>query len=197
MITNIEPIKDFMGPIEKRGRELLDDHFPQWKTQPSSLSGRFHAGDTMGMHLEKAVCVMKHLCDCFAVPEEDRDLLVAGALLHDIGRFLITVDVEMMVRHWKWFPRTRHCRLEPLMKIHGPCGSAMLEDYKIPRKEELKPLIATHMGHWNPEAPQPVTLYQHLICIADYMSSRNEDIFTYVEEKKEEKAKEIKKDRKD
>jgi putative nucleotidyltransferase with HDIG domain len=168
--------------IEEQARDILYERFPEWETQPSSLSGRFHAGDSMGKHIEKCATIMKHLCDCFNVPPEDRDILIAAALLHDIGKFAITSDVDIQRRGWKWFKATRHCRLESLMKIHGPIGAAVLDDWKIDRKEEIKQLIASHMSHWNKEAPQPVTLYQHLVCLADYLSSRDGDLFTYVEE---------------
>jgi putative nucleotidyltransferase with HDIG domain len=175
-----------IGPIEERARELLDERFPEWENQPSSLSGRFHDGDRMKTHLEKSVSVVKHLADCFNLPAEDKDLLIAGALLHDIGKFVITSDVSIERRGWKWFPQTKYSRLEALMKIHGPVGAATLEDYKIPRKDELKALIASHMGHWNENSPQPQTLYQHLIAIADYLSSRTTSkegsIFEYKDE---------------
>jgi hypothetical protein len=173
---------DPVGHIEVRARDILDEYFPDWDRQPSSISGRFHGGDTMGKHIEKTVTIMKHLCLCFGISQEDRDMLIASCLLHDVGRTIITSPVEMSLRHWKYFPRTRHCRLEPLFKIHGPIGSAVVEDYKIPRKEEIQELIGSHMGHWAPLAPQPITFYQHLVCVADYMASRNGDIFKFPEE---------------
>lgn len=174
-------MQDTADKLEKRAQEILDERFPGWERQPASLSGMFHAGDTMGEHIRKAVNIMKHLCDCFDIPDEDRDLLIAATMLHDIGKYTISSDVSIEQRGWKWFPRTRYSRLEALMKIHGPVGAAVLEDYKIDRKEEIKGMIASHMSHWNKDAPQPITFYQHLIAITDYLSSRDGSINEYTE----------------
>jgi putative nucleotidyltransferase with HDIG domain len=173
--------KVYEDKITKRAIELLWERFPEWETQPSSLSGMFHGGDSMGEHLRKAVNIMKHLCDCFDIPDEDRDMLIAATYLHDIGKYTITSDVSIERHGWKYFPRTRYSRLEALMKIHGPVGAAVLADYKIDRKEEIKGMIASHMGHWSSDAPQPITFYQHLVCIADYLSSRDGTINDYTE----------------
>lgn len=64
-------------------------------------------------------------------------------------------------------------------------GCQILEEYVIPRKEEIKRIISCHMAHWYPNMPQPKTMYDHMLVTADYISAHKEDIFNFVAQKNE------------
>ena len=169
--------------IEEQAYALLNKCFLGWREVPASISGRFHGGESMEVHIKNTVSVTKHLCDCYGVSEEDRDLLIGAAILHDMGKFVITTPSKMMIKGWRYYPQTDYSRLEGLMKIHGPVGAAVLDDHKIDRQKELKDIVASHMHRFSPDAPQPITLYQHLICIADYIATigNRQELINYEE----------------
>jgi HD superfamily phosphohydrolase YqeK len=157
--------------IEQQAYNLLNKRFLGWREVPASISGRFHGNESMDLHIKHTVSVTKHLCDCYDIQGEDRDLLVASAVLHDMGKFVISTPSKIMIPGWRYYPQTDYSRIEGLYKIHGPVGAAVLDDYKIDRKDELKAIVASHMHRFAPDAPQPITLYQHIICLADYIAT--------------------------
>jgi len=164
--------------IVDQAKHILEQ-FPIYKELPASLSGKHHFGETHKTHIELTVIVMEHLCDEFNIKGEDRDLLIAAAYLHDIGLYKITQKGKVDLPGWKYFEQSGYSRNENLMYKHGTVGAQVLDDFEIDRKEELKRLISVHMSHWYKDEPQPNTLYEYLICIADYIASKGENIFRY------------------
>lgn len=167
-----------IGNIELRALEILDD-FPIHRELPASLSGKYHIGETQRQHLELAVNVCKHLCDEFNVQKEDRDMLIATTWLHDIGLYIITQKGDVKSSGWKYYKITNYSRLKDVMQIHGTIGACILDNIDIPRKQEIQKLIRSHMSHWYSKEPQPNSLYAYIICIADYVASRGNEILDY------------------
>ena len=160
-----------MGPVETVALKILEN-YPIYKTLPASISGKYHIGETQQQHVQNAVNVMKHLCDEFAINEHDRDLLIGATYLHDIGLYIITKKGKTDIIGWKYYEETDYSRHHALAALHPIIGAALLDNYNMPRKEEVKRLVAVHMSHWLPMCPQPETFYERLICIADYVASR-------------------------
>lgn len=167
-----------MNIIEKRALEILDK-FPIYFELPASLSGKHHIGETQREHLEIAVKVCNHLCDEFNVQGEDRDMLLAATWLHDIGLYIISQKGDIKLDGWKYYKATGYSRLTDIMQIHGTIGACILDNFDIPRKEEILKLIRSHMSHWYPKEPQPDSLYEYIICISDYIASRGKSILDY------------------
>jgi len=169
-----------LGKIEQQAKQILKN-FPQIDVQPASISGKYHWGETCRDHLEACASVMRHLCDAFNIKGSDRDMLIACAYLHDLGLYLITFrENEITVREgWKKFD-TGWVRSRALMILHPLISAAILDEYEIDRKEDIKKIISSHMGHWYKLTPQPISFYQKLLVIADYLASREkEELFTY------------------
>ena len=170
-----------MGNLETIAQGILTD-FPIHLEVPASISGKHHIGETARQHLEMATNVMRHLCREFNISDKDTDMLVAATWLHDLGLYIITKkgnycnDVG-----WKHYEKTNYSRLSACMQSHGTIGASILSGYDIPRKVEIMRLVSVHMSHWYPMQPQPETLYERLICIADYTASKGDDIFKYHE----------------
>ena len=169
-----------MGKIEEQAKQILEK-FPQIKTQPASISGKYHLGETLLEHLERCASIMRHLCDAFNIKDSDRDMLIACAYLHDLGLCLITFrEDEITVKEgWDRF-HTGWVRSRALMVLHPLISASLLDEYEIARKEDIKKIISSHMAHWYKLTPQPTTFYQQLLVIADYLASRKEEtLFTY------------------
>jgi putative nucleotidyltransferase with HDIG domain len=171
------------GRIEKTALQILKN-FPQIKEQPASISGNFHVGETIEQHLERCASVMRHLCDGMGIHGEDRDMLIACAYLHDIGIYSITQKGEITAPGWKYHKTTGWSRIDELMKIHPTLSAVVLDGYHIPRQEEIKRIISTHMGYWyqNEINPRPKSLYEYLMVEADYLATRPQNLIDFTGE---------------
>lgn len=167
-----------MGHLEIIAKDILNA-YPIHKTMPASLSGKYHIGETQRQHLEMATNVMRHLCKEFNISKEDTDMLLAATWLHDIGLYVITKEGNWSGDDgWVYYKKTGYSRLMAGMQSHGTIGASLLSRYEnIPRLKEIMRLVSVHMSHWYPMQPQPQTMYERLICIADYIASKGEDIF--------------------
>jgi hypothetical protein len=153
--------------ITERAKEILLS-FPQFCQTPTSLSGKYHHGETHLIHAEETANAMRHLCIEFNIPEADRDLLIAACYLHDIGLTLITVKGKTNPS-FKYFEATDYSRNESKFDVHAMLSAEVILGLEIERKDELMRLVSVHMSHWHPKCPQPQNLYEYLICIADYV----------------------------
>ncbi|KKL64180.1 hypothetical protein LCGC14_2167600 [marine sediment metagenome] len=166
-----------IGKLEKQALEIFQD-FPIINELPASVSGKHHIGETARQHIQTTVHVMKHLCLEFNVPEEDQDLLIASAWLHDIGGYPLCVKGKMDLPHWHYYD-TGFSRLDCFFYLHPVLSAEIINGYEIDRKEEIKRLVSVHMSHWYKDCPQPdlTKLYEVLICTADYVASKGDGMF--------------------
>ena len=170
------------GKIEKQAKAILSN-FPQIVEQPASLSGRFHLGESVAEHLRRTANIMKHLCDAMGVHGSDRDMLIACAYLHDLGIYVIVMKGKITYPTWEYH-ETGWSRIETLMKIHPIISSAILDEFTIDRKNDIKNIIITHMGHWYKNTPRPKNLYQYMLVMADFLANRKGNLFNYEESKR-------------
>ena len=159
------------GNLEKRAKYILKQ-YPVFKEMPASVSGNFHIGETAMQHAENTAIIMKHLCDEFKINKQDRDMLIASAYLHDVGLALITKKGKIDEPGWKYYEQTGYSRLQMFSRIHPYLSACVIEEDYIGRKEDLKRLVSVHMSHWYQMTPRPKGRYEDLICIADYLASR-------------------------
>lgn len=159
----IASVKD--KPLRKLLRRLLGPKTEtgQWFRQAPAASKHHHA--YVGGLLEHTLSITK-LCNAFAAhygPIIDRDLLITGALLHDIGK-----TREIATR--AGFPYTSEGKLLG----HIILGLEMVHD--VGRKLELpedrlrlvEHLVAAHQGRYEWQSPrEPQTLEALLLHYAD------------------------------
>jgi len=162
--------------LENHAKLILEE-YPIYKKLPSSISNKYHIGETQMEHLQTVVNIMSYLCEEFKIKNDDRDMLFAASWLHDLGLYIITRKGIVDLPGWKYYEQTGYSRLESAMKSHGTIGAELLNYYDIKRKKEIQRLISVHMSHWYPLQPQPETTYEKLICIADYLASKGNKIF--------------------
>ncbi len=163
---------------------IIFENFPIYKEMGASVSGKHHQGETAEQHLSRTAKFMRLMCTSLNISEEDTDMLVACAYLHDIGTYLISAKgcpnclnpkslaITADKLHYTYFEKTGYSRLNHLMKIHPIISAEILEDFKIDRKEEIQDIIKTHMGHWYKNTPRPTTLFDKLLVQADYLATK-------------------------
>jgi hypothetical protein len=154
--------------IEERAKEILLS-CPEFCETPTSISGKYHHGETHLIHAEETANAMRHLCAEFNVPKQDRDLLIGACYLHDIGLRIITQKGKTIRPNYDYYEATGYSRDRTYYDIHAMLSAQIVDMYEIERKEELKRLVSVHMSHWHPKCPQPGNLYEYLMCVADYV----------------------------
>jgi len=166
-----------MGPLEEQAIEILAQ-YPIIDEMPASISGKYHMGESVLQHVDTTSNIVRHFCLEFGISKEDTDMLVAAALLHDIGNVQITSTHPK--KGYVYYKETGYSRDMPGYRKHGSLGAELLltkHKDEIGRVEEIAEIVASHMSHWHKNEPQPVSEYQKIIAMADYISSKGEDIF--------------------
>jgi len=194
-----------MKTLEDIAWEILNSH-PEFLEMPTSLSGKYHRGETHREHAIQTANVMKHLCREFNISdmvvsdgyatynvlsdEKNRKMrgdyyaLVAAALLHDLGLSAITVKwsgPDNLPEGWKYYEATGYARYQDAYDFHGLLSASFLP-IDMPRRKSVERMCACHMEHWCPKALQPTCFHDKLMCIADYVSAKHHVILTKPED---------------
>jgi hypothetical protein len=133
-----------------------------WRA-PASRSGKFHPPCSNGpgglvVHTKRAVWIANNICAAWGIFAQERDVVLAACILHDIGK------------------------AEDTYPQNGEDHPLHAEKYFIVREREWLPAIENcvrhHMGRWTPRRiAKPICKYSHLelaVYTADYLSSRKE-----------------------
>jgi len=152
---------------------LVERYYDKLWKLPSSISGKHHPPDERGaIGLIRHICRVAKLCEEFVrefdLPQQDRDRLIAAALLHDISK----CDIN----EWngkEWVKDKVEDHLHPILS-----GLIVRRFYEAEffafrelqdDVEAVARLIERHMSHWYLATPKPETLLEHLFCLADYI----------------------------
>ena len=142
------------------------DHAPeQFWTDPCSGSGKYHPPEDQGLggivrHLVKGAVIASELCRYYNLTVQDRDIVVAATILHDIKKngepwgSKTTIDHGLTAYNW--------------------LGQFAL---KNPDKDEIRDCVRYHMGQWaEPEVERAralkPTLNESIVQLTDYFTSR-------------------------
>lgn len=178
-----ELIGGAIGTIENADvRELawmLADNLPDyvWHVGASS-TGKYHPAYTLGegglmRHMIATLRLLNHFLSLeqYNYSSEKKDLLRVAALFHD-GMKCGTQE------EWEHNPYTKHehpmLMGMVIMSYEGRCGLHLTSLAIIANA------IASHMGQWTRSRgsdvvlPKPVTEYQRLVHLADYLASRKD-----------------------
>lgn len=155
--------------------EELPDYV--WHVGASS-TGKYHPEYSLGegglmRHMIATLTFLNHIISLeqYNLGEREKDLLRVAALFHDGLKSGTQSDYERSK-----FTKHDHPMLmgKKIMSYEGKCA--------LP-KQELSLIansIASHMGQWTTSRtsevvlPKPVTLYQQLVHLADYLASRKD-----------------------
>jgi len=161
----------------------------RWKLEslPASLGGYYHPKDEheVGgflLHLQRVIWFVNMYCEEFNVNNGTRDCMLAAAFFHDISncekikfhRQVRIIDSKIVQREIILE------RKEEVLDDH-PRKSAEIAKFYL-EKEGVPPnmvkrivgMIERHMSHWYPFMPQPETLEEKIIALADFIMTRKE-----------------------
>jgi len=160
--------------IKKGVTDLVTEYEDWYKTYPPSMSGKFHKNEnTMEKHIIRTVWFSKELSKEFDLCSLDNDILIASAILHDIGAAHISKEGKHP--EGKYYPETGWTRIgNP--EDHPLISGAVVRRERFPEADVISRCVERHMSHWYKKCPQPESLLERLLCIADYMASRDEII---------------------
>lgn len=163
LYAQLAKIKD--SEIRRFTTEVLEAAPEGFWTIPCSGSGRFHPPEDQGenglvRHLIKCVFVAEDLCLYFGLSQEDKDIVLAAVLLHDVKK-----------------------NGDPWGKVtaaqHGKLGADFLDKFalKEPAKTEIKDCVRYHMYRFTgtqddvTRASKP-SLKEQIVQLTDLFSSR-------------------------
>ena len=172
MITDIN-IKSFVKSILVRA-----DSF--WEI-PSSFSGKYHPLDEHNkggnvLHTKRVVRAAKVISDSYSLLDEERDIVYAACLLHDLTKGAKSKDDSTSFYYDSMHPYTvgdfvKKCQ-EHDKKFAGESQSSTLfvsEDIV----QSILRLVRCHLGPWSP-VPEtvPITYLDIIVHLSDNMASK-------------------------
>ena len=167
-----EGIKSFV-------RSLLLKASTFWEI-PSSFSGRYHPPDEHGpggnaLHTKRVVRVAEVISDSYALSTEERDLIIAACLLHDITKgipseesgmfhydpmhpYTVNKFVSDCIRHDKEYANDSHS------------STLFISEENV---QSILRLVRCHLGPWSP-VPEtyPITYMDYIVHLADNIASK-------------------------
>lgn len=167
-----EGIKSFV-------RSLLLKASTFWEI-PSSFSGRYHPPDEHGpggnaLHTKRVVRVAEVISDSYALSIEERDLIIAACLLHDITKgipseesgmfhydpmhpYTVNKFVSDCIRHDKEYANDSHS------------STLFISEENV---QSILRLVRCHLGPWSP-VPEtyPITYMDYIVHLADNIASK-------------------------
>lgn len=180
---------EFIGKVEDAGMQRLlrnvfeDREFMElFRNSPAAVS---HHHNYLGGLLEHTVSVAR-MCDAIAAlyPELDRNILLTGALLHDIGK----------VREYRWMPRI-DVTTEGGFAGHSALGANIVSkkfppDFPEDLKIRIYHMILSHHGEAEfGAAVQPKFGEAYALHLAEYLDAKLNE-FLSLEKKAREAARE-------
>jgi hypothetical protein len=147
---------------------------------PSSFSGKHHPMDEHGvggnvLHTKRSVRVAQVLCDSHALPQEEKDIVIAAMLLHDVTKGVPKADQSGYL-YDPLHPYTvglfvRKCQEEDKNYASELQSSTLFLSEEI--VQSILRLVRCHLGPWSP-VPEtiPVTYLDMIVHMADNVSSK-------------------------
>ena len=180
----LAPLLGEIGQIDDEGiksfvRSLLLKASTFWEI-PSSFSGRYHPPDEHGpggnvLHTKRVVRVAEVISDSYALSIEERDLIIAACLLHDITKGIPSEEVGMFqydpmhpytvnkfvsdcIRHDKEYANDSHS------------STLFISEENV---QSILRLVRCHLGPWSP-VPEtyPITYMDYIVHLADNIASK-------------------------
>jgi hypothetical protein len=172
MISDVN-IKSFVKSILMRATSF-------WEV-PSSFSGKYHPLDEHNkggnvLHTKRVVRAAKVISDSYSLMDEERDIVYAACLLHDITKGIKSTDGSESFSYDPMHPYTvgnfvKKCQ-DYDKKFAGESQSSTLfvsEDVV----QSILRLVRCHLGPWSP-VPEtiPITYLDIIVHLSDNLASK-------------------------
>jgi len=147
---------------------------------PSSFSGKYHPMDEHNaggnvIHTKRVVRAAKVLSDSYSLMDEERDLVYAACLLHDINKG-IKLEGEESFHYDPMHPYTvnafvRKCQEDDKKYATENHSSTIFVSDEV--VQSILRLIRCHLGPWSP-VPEtvPITYLDMIVHMADNIASK-------------------------
>ena len=147
---------------------------------PSSFSGKYHPPDEHNaggnvLHTKRVVRVASILCDSYSLSEDERDIIIAACLLHDITKGISSEDLSSF-NYDPMHPYTvgnfiSKCQAHD--KEYGNDSQSTSLFIAEDVAQTILRLVRCHLGPWSP-VPEtcPITYMDYIVHIADNVASK-------------------------
>lgn len=170
-------IKSFIKSILVRADSFWDI--------PSSFSGKYHPKDEHNkggnvLHTKRVVRAAKVISDSYSLPKEERDLVYAACLLHDVTKGVKSKEDSGSFYYDPMHPYTvgkfvQKCQ-EHDKKYAGESHSSTLFVSEDTVQSILR-LVRCHLGPWSPVVETvPITYLEVIVHLADNVASKLHNI---------------------
>lgn len=177
MLNEINMIKNEDVKLFVRSILLRSDSF--WKI-PSSFSGKYHPSDEHNeggnmLHTKRVIRAAKVLGDSYSLSEEDRDIVYAACLLHDVTKGM-KLDGEDSFHYDPMHPYTvgklvKKCQDDDKQfATEAQSSTLFLSEEAV---QSILRLVRCHLGPWSP-VPEttPITYLDMIVHMADNIASK-------------------------
>jgi len=170
MLTReLNKIKD--TSIREGTKYIVEKHEEWIGSCPPSPSGKYHSHEnTAEEHIIDVVACAEEIAREFKIKGEEFDILISACILHDIGRSRSTHLGERTDGKWKYYSRTGWSQNDYGRK-HPFESNDIIKENPFHMSDKVRELVKSHMSHWYAYAPQPITLLQYCMCMADYFAT--------------------------
>lgn len=165
-------IKSFVRSILLKSKDF-------W-TIPSSFSGKYHPVDEHGvggnvLHTQRVVRIAKIMCDSYVLDREERDLIYAASILHDVTKGKLKDGSEECVYdpfHPYTLDKFVDWCIEDDKKYASESSSTTLYVDSDTIQSILR-LVRCHLGPWSPiPETMPSTHAEMIVHLADNIASK-------------------------
>jgi hypothetical protein len=149
-------------------------------TIPSSFSGKYHPMDEHNkggnvLHTKRVVRASKVICDSYSLSQNERDLVYAACLLHDVTKGISNSDQNTFV-YDPLHPYTvgafvKKCQENDKKYSSESSSSTLYIDEET--IQSILRLVRCHLGPWSP-VPEtiPVTYLDIIVHLSDNLASK-------------------------
>lgn len=184
LLSEINLIKNDNVRSFVRSILLKADSF--WKI-PSSFSGKYHPPDEHNqggnvIHTKRVVRIANIMCDSYTLSDEEKDIILAACLLHDVTKGVETDEEETFV-YDPMHAYTVQKFVERCIDYDSEFGDDSSSTTIFLQEEVIQTilrLIRCHLGPWSP-VPEtvPITYLDYIVHLSDNVASK---IHTVIED---------------
>lgn len=153
---------------------ILQDHGSQLRLWPAALTVHHAYRGGLLEHILQVARVAAALAEIYGA---DRDTLLAGAILHDIGK-LRELEYDLATSYSREGNLVGHIALGLMLVREASAGLASLTDA---RRTEIEHLIASHHGSRELGSPvEPMTVEAFILAMADDLDAKLHQVQRHV-----------------
>jgi hypothetical protein len=187
----LAPLLEEINLIEDEGilsfvRSILLKAGVFW-TIPSSFSDKYHSPDEHGaggnvIHVKRTTRIAHTLCESYTLSTEERDIILAACLLHDVTKGIASEDGSTFqydpMHAYTVGPFVIKC--QSYDKEYGNDSASSSLFISEDSLQSILRLIRCHLGPWSP-VPEtyPITYMDYIVHIADNIASK---LFEYIKD---------------